>query len=91
MATRRDDAIKSFAIKNLKNDRFRVKWFVENAEMNLRCREKYRINKCNSDRLKNGPLNHMRRLLNEMERNDYEEKLKNGLKTAKNPTVTALG
>ena len=52
---RRSSAIKSFACKTLKNARFCNKWFEINDGLNLRYREKYKIWKCNTERLKNGP------------------------------------
>ena len=67
LQSRRNNAIKSFPCKNLKNVRFGKKWFEVNDGLNLRCREKYKIMKFNTERLKNGPLNNMRRVLNEIE------------------------
>ena len=58
-------AFLKFNQKIEENERFSQAWLKKNAEKNLRRQETYKITKSNYDRLLNGPLNQMRRLLND--------------------------
>ena len=65
---RREKAFKKFALKTERNECFREAWLEETNKngRNLRTQEKYKIKKSKFDRLKNGPLNRMREILNEL-------------------------
>jgi hypothetical protein len=64
---RRQKLLENFAVKN-QNGRYATKWFPKNdpKEYELRRTEMYRVMKTNSERLKNSPLNQMRRVLNSL-------------------------
>ena len=64
---RRETSFKNFANKIKNNERFSNQWLVKNdpVDISLRRRETYKITRSNYDRLKNGPINKMRELLNE--------------------------
>ena len=66
LETRRNNAIKKFAIKTAANPRFSNKWFPknDNVRYNVRCPKQYLELPCKSARLYNSPIFHMRRLLN---------------------------
>ena len=62
---RREEAFRKFAIKTESNERFSAAWLTKNpTDRGLRNTEKYRLTRSKFDRLTNGPLNEMRRILN---------------------------
>ena len=65
---RRQKSFSRFCKKTETNPRFRSDWLRETEKngRNLRRKEKYELTKSNYDRLKNGPLNQMRRYLNNL-------------------------
>ena len=65
---RREEAFKNFALKIQKNPRFVKDWLAENDKngWTLRTSEKYLIRKPNFDRLRLGPLNQLRSILNNL-------------------------
>lgn len=65
---RRIENFRKFAIKIERNPRFAEKWLTKTDKggANLRSTEKYLINKSKFDRLRDGPLNMIRRILNEI-------------------------
>ena len=65
---RRKERFEKFAVKIEGNERFREKWLPRNevGDITLRKTEKYKITKSNFDRYKNGPLNMMRSVLNNL-------------------------
>ena len=69
---RRKTALQKFAQKTVKNKKFGKKWFLENDDLPLRCREKYKILRCSSEREQNNPLNCMRRILNKLTKDQYD-------------------
>ena len=68
LKARREETFAKFARKLENNPRFSSKWLTENTKngRTLRTTEKYKIKKSNFDRLKNGPLNQMRKYLNDL-------------------------
>ena len=65
---RRQETFAKFARKLENNPRVSSEWLIENTKNGraLRNTEKYKISKSNFDRLKNGPLNQMRKYLNNL-------------------------
>ena len=65
---RRENAVRVFANKNKNNPRVGQRWFAKNpnyeAGASTRKREECLVKKSNTERLKNGPLNTMRAILN---------------------------
>ena len=68
LKARRENAVRKFALKNSQIERFSSAWFPLNPEKrdgNLRKTERYLVKKSNFERLRLGPLNKMRGILNE--------------------------
>ena len=63
---RREKAFRSFAMKNQNHPRLAQKWFAKRHTTQTRQQEKYAVTNAKYDRLENGPLNQMRKLLNQL-------------------------
>ena len=62
---RREEAFRKFAIKTETNEHFSAAWLTKNpTDRGQRNTEKYRLTRSKFDRLTNGPLNELRRILN---------------------------
>ena len=66
---RRTEAVKKFALKSEKNERFSKKWFKERETLERETRpgsrNKYEERKCNTERAKKKPILQLTKVLNE--------------------------
>ena len=71
LVERRENLFKSFVLKNQQNEKLK-EYFIRNDNSyknKLRTNEKYRVTRCNTDRLKNSTILQMQKIINEMEIN----------------------
>ena len=71
LVERRENLFKSFVLKNQQNEKLK-EYFIKNDNSyknKLRTNEKYRVTRCNTDRLKNSTILQMQKIINEMEIN----------------------